>query len=135
METSNTPNPAALVEILLEIVQIRTEMSYQRRLSPLDKWTHVSEAREFGERACEYAVDSSVVGHLALVKLHLAILLGREAEVDAKLGVSAVEVRGKKEKALGDISMSLEALLDSGQQDTERYRKWADEWRVRLTRI
>ena len=135
METSNYPNPAALVEILLEIAQVRTEISYQRRLSPLEKRTHVSEAREFAERAREYAVDSSVVGHLALVRLHLAILSGREAEVDEKLGVSAVEVRGKKEKALQDISTSLGALLESGQQDTERYRKWADEWRVRLTRV
>lgn len=110
-------------------------MSYQRRLSPQQKWTHIKGARAFAERAREYALCSSVIGHLALVNLHLAILLGREAEVDRKLGKSAVEVCKKKEKALQDILISLEALTDSGQLDTERYWRWADEWRVRLMRI
>ena len=135
MKTSNNPNPAALVEILLEIVQVRTEMSYQRRLNPLDKWTHIKGARAFGEIARAYALRSSVIGHLALVKLHLAILSGREAEVDEKLGIDAVEVWGKKERAVQDIATSLGALLESGQRDTERYRKWAEEWRGRLTRV
>lgn len=135
MKNSSTPNPAALVEILLEIVQVRTEMSYRRRLTPQEKSTYVNEAKEFGERAREYAICSSVIGHLALVNLHRAILLGREAEVDEKLGTAAVEVGRKKENALRDISTSLGALLESGQQDTDRYWKWADEWRVRLTMI
>ena len=135
MKISTNPNPAALVEILLEIVQVRTEMSYQRRLSPQQKYTHIKEARAFAERAREYALCSSVIGHLALVNLHLAILSGREAEVDRKLGASAGDVSEKEEKALQDISISLEALTDSGQQDTERYRRWADEWRGRLTMI
>lgn len=135
MKISTNPNPAALVEILLEIVQVRTEMSYQRRLSPQQKCTHIKGARAFAERAREHALCSSVIGHLALVNLHLAILSGREAEVDRKLGASAAEVCGKKEKALQDILISLEALTDSGQQDTDRYRRWADEWRGRLTRI
>lgn len=133
MKKSSNPNPAALVEILLEMVQVRTKMSYQRCLSPQDKMTYVSEARVSGERARTYALSSSVIGHLALVKLHQAILLGREAEVDEKLGTTAVEVRRKKDQALQEISTSLGALLDSGQRDTDRYQKWADDWRVRLT--
>ena len=117
------------------MVQVRTEMSYQRRLSPQRKYTHIKGARAFAERARAYALCSEVSGHLALVDLHLAILSGREAEVDRKLGKSAVDVCGKKERALRDILVSLEALTDSGQEDMERYRRWADEWRGRLMRI
>ena len=117
------------------MVQVRTEMSYQRRLSPQQKYTHIKGARAFAERARAYALCSAVVGHLALVELHVAILLGREAEVFRKLGKSAVDVRRKKEMALRHTEVSLEALTDSGQVDMERYRKWADEWGGRLGKI
>ena len=135
VKKSNSPNHAALVEILLEMVQVCTEMSYQRCLSPQDKITYIKDAIMSCEKARTYALSSSVIGHLALVKLHQAILLGREAEVDGKLGETAVKVRRKKAEALQEISTSLGALRDSGQPDSDPYRKWADDWRVRLTRI
>ena len=134
MKESINPNPGVLVEILLEMVQVRTEMSYQRVLSPKDKMMYVNVAILSGKIARVYALSSSVVGHLALVKLHQAILLGREAEIHEKLGTTAVEVRKKKKKALQEIATSLGALRESGQPDTDRYRKWADDWRIRLTR-
>ena len=133
--SSHTPNSAALLDTLHEIINVRTEMSFNKELRkhPQKKWEHLQEAREFGKDALRYARQTSLAGDVALVKLQHAIIGGREAEVIAKMGATPQEVRQRKHEAVRAISTSLEELRNSGRLTFEKHRIWAEWWRTRLT--
>ena len=126
--SSRNPDPAALVGTLHEIINVRFEMSF----NPEEKWKHLQAAQEYSRDAFEYARQTSNKGDVALVKLHQAIIAGREAEVLAKWNATPQEVRQRKDEAVEDISRSLVELQDSGRPTFDKHRSWAESWMTRL---
>ncbi|KAL2044672.1 hypothetical protein N7G274_002446 [Stereocaulon virgatum] len=129
---SNSPDPAALVRALHQIINVRIEMSFNKGLRPEEKWAHVQTARSFGEDAFKYAQQSPNAGDVSLVKLQHAIMGGREAEVAPRLGATPQEVRRRKDEAIKTITASLDELQRSGNLNVDKHRTWAESWRTRL---
>ena len=129
---SQSPNPAAVVTILHEIINVQMQMSYHPGIDPQAKQAHLRIARGFSDHTLEYANRSSRLELSTLVRLHQAILLGREAEVSAKLGTDASIVRRQKNEAMNRIKSSMVEL--EGYEDTkiEKHRSWAKSWLTRL---
>ena len=132
--SSRNPDPAALVGTLHEIINVRFEMSFNKefRNRPEEKWKHLQAAQEYSRDAFEYARQTSNKGDVALVKLHQAIIAGRQAEVLAKWNATPQEVRQRKDEAVEDISRSLVELQDSGRPTFDKHRSWAEPWMKRL---
>ena len=133
--SSRTPDPAALVGTLHEIINVRIEMSFNKELRgcPEEKWKHLQSARAYCKDAFEYARQTPNRGDIALVKLQQAIIVGREAEVMAKWEATPQEVRQRKDEAVKAIARSLVELQDSGRPTFDKHHLYAESWMTRLT--
>ena len=99
-------------------------------MSAEEKISHLQKAEQYGWDAAGYARQSSNAGDLAQVKLYMAIIKGRKAEIHARLGVSPQEIRNQKDSALSEILIAMEELQQVGR--SLENIDWSKTWTQRL---
>ncbi len=82
--------------------------------------------------ASGYARQSSNVGDSAHVKLYSAVIKGRKAEVHARLGVNAQDIRKQKDEALSEIFIATEEVRKSGHVNVMQSIDFSKTWTKRL---
>ena len=127
---SPSSDPAAFVLVLYQLMHVEFQKGFQKGMSPEEKISHLQKAEQYGWDAAGYARQSSNAGDSAQVKLYIAIIKGRKAEIHARLGVSPQEIRNQKDDALSGIFMAMEELQQVGRglENIE----WSKTWRQRL---
>lgn len=126
------PDPAASVSVLYQLMNVEFEMAFNRDMSAEEKISHLQKAEQYGWDASGYARQSSSAGDSAHVKLFLAIIKGRKAEVHAKLGVSPHDIRKQKNEALSEIFLAIEEVRESGHANLKQSVDFSTTWTQRL---
>ena len=127
---SPSSDPAAFVSVLYQLMHVEFQKGFQRGMSPEEKISHLQKAEQYGFDAADFARQSSNAGDSVQVKLYMAIIKGRKAEIHARLGVSPQEIRNQKDDALSDISKAMKELEQVGR-GLENL-KWSKTWTQRL---
>ena len=74
-------------------------MAFHRDMTQQEKLSHLSAAEQHGWDASYDARQSTNGGLLAQVQLYMAIIKGRSAEINERLGISVQETRKKKDES------------------------------------
>lgn len=130
---SSNPDPERSTQTYYQLMNVEMEMSYSPRLTAQDKMLHLQAAHFYGVEASSCARSGGSVGGVAQVMLQQAVLKGRRAEVDARLGMSPQEVRRQKDEAISEIAGALQELQHSKRPNLEETTVWAMNWRNRFS--
>ena len=126
------PNPESFTQLYYQLMNVEMEMSYGRELSAEKKRAHLQAADFYGAEASSWARSGGSAGSLTQVMLQQAVLMGRRAEVDARLGMSPQEVRRQKDNAISGITGALQELQYCRRSGLEETNVWAENWRRRF---
>lgn len=127
---SPSSEPAAFVLVLYQLMHVEFQKAFQKSMPPEEKLSHLQKAEQHGWDAAGYARQSSTAGDSAQVKLYMAIIKGRKAEIHERLGVSPQEIRNQKDEALTAIFMAVEELQQAGRGSEND--DWSKTWTQRL---
>ena len=111
-------------------MHVEFQKAFQKRMPPEEKISHLQKAEQYGWDAAGYARQSSTAGDSAQVKLYMAIIKGRKAEIHERLGVSLQEIRNQKDEALSGIFIAMEELQQAGRGSENV--DWSNTWTQRL---
>ena len=127
---SPSSDPAAFVLVLYQLMHVEFQKAFQKGMTPEEKISHLQRAEQYGWDAAGYARQSSTAGDSAQVKLYMAIIRGRKAEIHARLGVTPQEIRNQKDEALSGIFIAMEELRQAGRGPENI--EWSKTWTERL---
>lgn len=128
----SNPDPAAVVQVLYQLMNVEFETAFSRDLTAEGKIIRLNKAEQYGWEASEYAKRSTNPGDSAQVRLYMAVIKGRKAEIHARLGVFDQDIRKQKDEALTEIFLAMEELQQSGRPDLPQSVEWSNTWTKRL---
>lgn len=129
---ANNRDPESFTQLYYRIMTVEMEMSYNRGISSEEKMSHLQNAEVYGDKALSWARRGGSRGDIAEVMLQQAVLKGRRAEVDARLGMNPQEVRKQKEEAISEITEALQELQCCERANLGNTTKWAKNWQDRF---
>lgn len=129
---SPNPDPAGFTQVYYQLMNVEMEMSYHRAMSAEDKMSHLKAAECYGVEASSWARNGGTAGCVTQVMLQQAVLKGRRAEVDVRLGLSPQEARRQKDEAIAAITGALQALQFFKRPNLAETTVWAMNWRNRF---
>lgn len=108
-------------------------MAYHRDMAQREKISHLRSAEQYGWDACNNARQSTDHGLLAQVQLYMAVIKGRIAEVNERLGVGTPEIRKQKDDALSEITIAIEKVKELRPAKLQESIGFAETWKTRLS--
>ena len=111
---------------------VEFEMAFHRDMTQQEKLSHLSAAEQHGWDASYDARQSTNSGLLAQIQLYMAIIKGRSAEINERLGVGAQETRKKKDDALSEIAIAVEKVRELCPANLKESTDFAETWTKRL---
>ena len=129
---SRVPDPESLTQVCYQLMNVEMELSYNKKMSAEEKMSHVQAANSYGAEASSWACSGGSESDLAQVMLQQAVVKGRKAEVDAKLGMSSQEVRRQKDEAILEMKEALLKLKHFERPSLQETTVRAMNWRNRL---
>ena len=107
-------------------------MAFHRDMTQQEKLSHLSAAEQHGWDASYDARQSTNGGLLAQVQLYMAIIKGRSAEINERLGISVQETRRKKDEVLSEIAIAVEKVRELCPAKLKESTDFAETWTKRL---
>ena len=129
---SPNPDPQRSTHAYHQLMNVEMEMSYNPILTAEQKMSHLRAAEIYATRASSCAHIWGSVGDVAHMMLQQAVLKGRSAEVEARLGMSPQEVRRQKDEAVSEIEGALQQMQHAKRANLEETTIWAINWRTRF---
>ena len=119
-------------EIQYQLMGVEFEMAFHRDMMPQEKLSHLRSAEQHGWDASYNARQSTNSGLLAQVELYMAIIKGRSAEVNERLGVGPQQIRRQKDDVLSEIAIKIEKVRELRPNKLQESIDFADTWTKRL---
>ena len=116
-----------------QLMGVEFEMAYHRDMTPQEKLSHLRSAEQYGWDASYNARQSTNAGLLAQIQLYMAIIKGRSAEVNERLGVGAQEIRRQKDDTLSEIAIAIEKVRELRPAKLQDSEEFAATWIKRLS--
>lgn len=129
---SSNLDRSALVQVLYQLMNVEFKIAFSRDLSPAGKLSGLQKAEQYGWEASHEANVLTIPGDATGIKLYMAVIKGRKAEVHSKLGVQAKEIRKQKDEALSEIFLAMEEIRASGSANVKDSEDFANTWTQRL---
>jgi len=115
-----------------QLMGVEFEMAFHRDMAPQEKLSHLRTAEQHGWDASNNARQSTNSGLLAQVQLYMAVIKGRSAEINERLGVGALEIRRQKDDALSEIAIAIEKVRELRPARLQESDSFAETWNKRL---
>jgi len=115
-----------------QLMGVEFEMAFHRDMAPQEKLSHLRTAEQHGWDASNNARQSTNSGLLAQVQLYMAVIKGRSAEINERLGVGAQEIRRQKDDALSEIAIAIEKVRELRPARLQESDSFAETWNKRL---
>lgn len=101
-------------------------------MRPEEKLSHLRGAEQYGWDASNNAGQSAGNDLLAQIELYAAVVKGRSAEVNERLGVSSEVIRRQRYDALSETAIKLEKIRELRLLKFQESLTFAETWTKRL---